>query len=154
MSKLRDVGGEELIFAPGRSNVDGNELLAEFIRKDARTRRDVAESSQKQGSGPVLAAWPTREKVVEIADDHRTRALRVIPWAKGEVDAWVASAEPELPGPAVRPTGRLPLDPVAIQGPTASKENFHTDSSATIPSAHQRPVDPCVAEDGQTVAAT
>jgi hypothetical protein len=52
----------------------------------------------------------------EIADDLRTRALCVVPWVKGEIDAWAAAADPELLGPASGPEPKSSLDPVVVEG--------------------------------------
>lgn len=70
--------------------------------------------------GVALAAWPTRDKLGEIADSPGVRGLVVVPWAAGEVDAWVAAANPDRLGPAAAKappaapgTG---LDPVVVEG--------------------------------------
>lgn len=67
--------------------------------------------------GPVLAAWPTREKLGEIADDPRTRAPFVVPWGSGEVDAWAADRRTsKLLGPAVRLEPSSGLDLIVVEG--------------------------------------
>lgn len=65
----------------------------------------------------MLAAWPSRDKLGEIADDRRTTALAVVPWVEGEVDAWVAAVAPERLGIA-EDTQIAPgsLDPVVVEG--------------------------------------
>lgn len=45
--------------------------------------------------GAVFAAWPSREKLAEIADDYRTRALCVISWAEEETTAWEQATHPK-----------------------------------------------------------
>ncbi|KUH70733.1 hypothetical protein AU184_03790 [Mycolicibacterium novocastrense] len=115
MSMVDEVGGEPLIFAPGRANVDHNNLLSEFIRRTGVPVATWRSPARGWNGGPVLAVWPTREKLGEIAEDRRTRALCVVPWVKGEVDAWAAAAMPELLGPAVMPEHKS-LDPVVVQG--------------------------------------
>jgi hypothetical protein len=115
MSVVSEVGGEPLVFAPGRANVDHNQLLSEFVRRTGVAVSTWRSSARGWSGGPVLAAWPTREKLGEIADDPLTRALCVIPWVEGEVDGWVASAKPELLGPAVGPDP-VSLDPVVVEG--------------------------------------
>lgn len=115
MSMVPKVGGQPLIFAPGRSNVDHNNLLSEFVRRTGVAVSTWRSPARGWSGGPVLAAWPTREKLGEIAEDQRTSALCVIPWVKGETDAWAAAAMPELLGSAVMPEERS-LDPVVVQG--------------------------------------
>lgn len=64
----------------------------------------------------MLAAWPSRDKLAEIADHRGVRALCVVPWADGEADAWAAAATPELlVGAAQRPVAVVD-DPVVAEG--------------------------------------
>jgi hypothetical protein len=116
MSQLPEVGGEAMIFAPGRANVDDNQLLSKFVRRAGVVVATWRSAARGWSGGPVLAAWPTREKLGEIAEHPRTRALCVIPWAKGEVDAWAAAVKPELLGPATVPEAKSSLDPVVTAG--------------------------------------
>lgn len=116
LTKVSELGGKPLILAPGRSNVDGNQLLSSFIKKTGIAVATWRSPARSWSGGPVLAAWPTREKLGEIADDPRTTALCVVPWVKGEVDGWIAAVKPELLGPAVLPTETTSLDPVVIEG--------------------------------------
>jgi hypothetical protein len=66
--------------------------------------------------GPVLAVWPNRVKLGEIADDPRTAALCAVPWVLAELDAWQAAANPEPLGAAVAPMVTSSLDPVVVEG--------------------------------------
>lgn len=116
LSMVPQVGGKPLIFAPGRANVDRNQLLAEFVRRTGTAVSTWRSSTREWSGGPVLAAWPSREKLGEIADDPRTRALCVIPWVKGEVDGWATAAKPEILGPASSPQPESSLDPVVVEG--------------------------------------
>lgn len=116
MAKQREVGGSVLVFAPGKQNIAGNTVLAEFCRRaDVRvaTWRTAASG---WGGGPVLAAWPSRDKLAEIADHHGIRALCVVPWADGEVDAWASAADPELLLGATLSAASTVIDPVVVEG--------------------------------------
>lgn len=113
-----EVGGEPLIFAPGRSNVSGNQLLTDFIRETGVAVSTWQSAARGWNGGPVLAVWPTREKLGQIADDPRTRGLCAVPWARGEVDAWAAASRPQLLGPAAMPVPKSTLDPVVVAGLT------------------------------------
>lgn len=116
MSKVSEVGGQPMILAPGRANVNHNQLLSEFVRRTGVVVGTWRSPARDWSGGPVLAALPTREKLGEIANDPRTRALCVVPWVNGEVDAWSLAAKPELLGPAVMPQPTSTLDPVVVQG--------------------------------------
>lgn len=115
MKKVSEVGGAPLVVAPGRANVDHNSLLSEFVKRTGVTVATWRSRPRDWHGGPVLAAWPTRQKLGEIADDPRTAALCVVPWAKGEVDAWAAAESPELLGPAAV-TESTALDPAVVEG--------------------------------------
>ncbi len=119
MSKTKEVGGQPLVYAPGQSNVRDHELLSRFAKTSGVSVATWRGTSSWSG-GPVLAAWPNREKLGEIADDRRTRAraLCVVPWAAGELDAWIAAAQPELLGPALVPAAGpgQDLDSVVVEG--------------------------------------
>ncbi len=110
------LGGTVYIFAPGVANVRDNRILGRFAKTPG-----VVTGTWKSGGawsgGPVLAAWPSRDKLGEIADDHRTHALVVVPWDAGAVDAWAAAVAPERLGSAAHTDVAIPeLDPVVIEG--------------------------------------
>lgn len=101
----------------GLANVSNNQLLSEFVNRTGVAVGTWRSRATGCYGGPVLAAWPTREKLGEIADDPRTRALCVVPWGNGEVDAWAAAAaQPKLLGPAVRLEPSSGLDPIVVEG--------------------------------------
>jgi hypothetical protein len=55
-------------------------------------------------------------QLAEIADHRGVRALCVVPWSEGEVDAWAAAVQPELLlGAEERPV-RAIIDPVVVEG--------------------------------------
>ncbi|VBA68779.1 hypothetical protein LAUMK142_05813 [Mycobacterium pseudokansasii] len=100
----------------GLANVSNNRLLPEFVNRTGVAVGTWRSRATGWYGGPVHAAWPTREKLGEIADDPRTRALCVVPWGNGEVDAWAAAAQPKLLGPAVRLEPSSGLDPIVVEG--------------------------------------
>lgn len=113
--RVRRTGGRPLVYAPGRTNVEDNPWLCEFVGEtDAFVATWRRPAAGWQG-GPVLAAWPTPEELARIADDHRTGALCVVPNSLDEVAEWVQAARPELLGPAVPPPGAARLDPVVAE---------------------------------------
>lgn len=114
--QTRDIGGSPLIYAPGRPQVDHNQLLSEFVNRTQVAVATWRSPARGWPGGPVLAVWPIRDKLGEIADHPHTNALCVVPWTKGEVDAWAAATQPELLGPAANPETTNSLDPVVIAG--------------------------------------
>jgi hypothetical protein len=119
--KTKELGGQPLVYAPGKSNIEDVPLLAQFAKTPGVAVRTWRQRHAPWRGGVVLAAWPTREKLGEIADGRQVRGLVVVPWAEGEVDAWVAAADPERLGPVSVPPvddtrrGRN-LDPVVAEG--------------------------------------
>ncbi|GCE44197.1 hypothetical protein Rhow_008495 [Rhodococcus wratislaviensis] len=117
VTQLEAQGGQLLVFAPGKQNVENHDLLREFTRRTGVAVGTWRGRVLGWSGGPVLAAWPDRQKLGEIAADPRTTALCVVPWAQGEVDAWSAATTPELLGPATAPQLKgEPLDPVVVEG--------------------------------------
>lgn len=117
MRTTADRGGQPLVYAPGKSEIRDAPLLEEYTKRPGvavGTWRGIAAWS----GGPVLAAWPSREKLGLVADDSRTAALVVVPWVPGELDAWIAAAQPEVLGPATATTSvsLSDLDPVVSEG--------------------------------------
>ena len=97
-------------------DINHNQLLSAFCN---RPGIEVATWRQRPGGwggGPVLAAWPSRDKLAEIADHQGVRALCVVPWAEGEVDAWAAATDPELLLGAEQRAVRSVIDPVVVEG--------------------------------------
>jgi hypothetical protein len=73
ISKVPDVGGDPLILAPGRANMDGNAVLSAFVKKTGVAVATWRGPARGWSGGPVLVARPTREKLGEIADDLKSR---------------------------------------------------------------------------------
>ncbi len=112
----RRLGGQILVYAPQKAQVERHELLRSFMRHSAVVVGTWRRPVIGWEGGPVLAAWPDSAKLGEIADDPRTTALCVVPWVKGEVDAWVEAVGPELLAGAEAPKADGdPLDPVVIE---------------------------------------
>lgn len=80
--------------------VDRNSLLLSFVKQTGVTVATWRSLSRGSYGGPVLAVWPTTEKLDEAAGDSRTTALCVVPWVKGELDGWATDEHPALLGPA------------------------------------------------------
>ena len=96
LAKQVEVGGEVLVFAPRMLNINQNSLLATFCKRPRIHIATWRKSASSWSGGPALAAWPNRVKLAEIADRTGVRALAVVPWVDGEVDAWAAAAHPEV----------------------------------------------------------
>ncbi|MFC3962212.1 hypothetical protein [Nocardia jiangsuensis] len=116
--RSRRFGGTPLVYAPGRSNVDDNPWLREFVDEARALVATWRRPATTWRGGPVLAAWPTPEELTRIADDRRTTALCVVPNSLDEVAAWAQAAQPRLLGPAVPPPGAARLDPVVAEALT------------------------------------
>lgn len=117
--KHRELGGRTLVFAPTKSSIAKHEIVSKFIK---RPGVNVMTWRQRNAvdwpGGPVLALWPNRKNLAEIADHHGIRALCVVPWVDGELDAWQAAAKPELltGATALETDPNSGLDPVVVQG--------------------------------------
>ncbi|MGC4112216.1 MAG: hypothetical protein QM747_17735 [Nocardioides sp.] len=109
IAQQRQSGGQILLYLPGKQNLRANPVIERFSRLPG-----VVVGTWRAGStfswsgGPVLATWPNREKLAEIADAHRVTALCVIPWVDAEVEAWQAAAAPELLAEQLRLVRRRP----------------------------------------------
>ncbi|MBY6350621.1 hypothetical protein [Rhodococcoides corynebacterioides] len=118
----RDIGGTVLLFLPLKSSLPRSGVLARLALRPGVVVAGSRGRIDGWNGGPVLAAWPTREKLAAIADDARTRALCVIPWNADEVSTWVLVARPvRLDGArddGTRDASQV-LDPVVVQGLTA-----------------------------------
>jgi hypothetical protein len=113
----RDVGGTILLFAPQKGDL---KRMDNHIARLA-DHPDVGIGTWKGfihdwSGGPVLAAWPSRAKLGEIADDRRTRALCVIPWNADETAAWEQAFHPVLLAGASPRLVSHGLDPVVVAG--------------------------------------
>lgn len=113
------TGGQILLFVPKKSDLSTmNNRIAQFAKIPGVAVGTGRGHIDNWSGGPVLAAWPTREKLAQIADDFRTRALCVIPWAEGETTAWEQAAHPELLADAASAAAGPELHRVVIVGLT------------------------------------
>ena len=109
------TGGQPLLWAPTRDNIERNGLL-----RAAGATAGIATATWRSGldqwrGGPVLALWPSRQKLGDIADDRRTSALCVVPGNARDVEGWIAAVDPELLGDTTRAPAEA-LDPVVVEG--------------------------------------
>lgn len=117
--KRAELGGTVLLFVPQKGTLARNDnAIARFA-----TQPGVVVATWRGGvsgwsGGPVLAAWPSREKLVEVADDPRTRALCVIPWLEKDTTAWEHAVSPERLDDAAPAPSAPRLDPVVVTGLT------------------------------------
>lgn len=111
------VGGTALLYVPLKSSLNNNALLGAYSRRPGVVVGTSIGRITGWSGGPVLAAWPTRDKLALIADDRRTRALCVIPWNDTDTAAWQHVAAPDLLGEAIEPPASTQvLDPVVVEG--------------------------------------
>lgn len=114
------VGGQILLYVPQKGALGSmDNLISEFATVPGVVVGTWRGHVGGWSGGPVLAAWPDREKLAEIADDHRTRALCVIPWAEGDTTAWEHAAQPKRLAGASAPAAGPQLHPVVVVGLTA-----------------------------------
>jgi hypothetical protein len=117
LEQQRATGGQTLVYVPQKKALTTTSLVSELAKVPGVAVGTWRGRVDGWSGGPVLAAWPSREKLAEIADDPRTQALCVIPWAEEETTAWQQAAHPELLAGAT-PTTTDELDPVVAVGLT------------------------------------
>lgn len=107
-------GGVPLLYAPGKRNVEQDDLLRAFAARYPLMTWTKRWGTQWSG-GPVLAAWPDEQHLAEIADLPRVTALCVLAWGEKDVIAWAAASGAINLDPQA-PAATLPsLDPVVQQ---------------------------------------
>jgi hypothetical protein len=114
----KTVGGTALAYAPGMRNIRDNDMLSKFTQQSGVVLGTWKKIATWQG-GPVVAAWPDREHLAEIADDRRTLGLVLLPWNKGEHDGWIHAINPQRLDGALEPDPSASpdvLDPVVVAG--------------------------------------
>ncbi len=118
-AQQKAVGGQVLLFVPQKSTLNhSGDLIAQLAKVPGVAVGTWRGYVSGWSGGPVLAAWPSREKLAEIADDRRTRALCVIPWVDEDTTPWEQASQPELLAGALAKTSAPSLDPVVIVGLT------------------------------------
>lgn len=91
------TGGQILLYVPKKGDLDvTNNRISQMAKVSGVVVGTWRGYIGDWSGGPVLAAWPSREKLAEVADDRRTRALCVIPWVEGETTAWEQAVNPQL----------------------------------------------------------
>lgn len=113
------VGGNIMLYVPAKASLQTSDGPLARLSK----LPDVVVATWKTGivswrGGPVIAAWPSRDKLAHIVDDSRIRALCVIPWETDDTLAWRQSSDPELLGDAMEADDGIALDPVVVVGLT------------------------------------
>jgi hypothetical protein len=115
----KSVGGQVLLFVPRKGDLSRmNNLISRFAEIEGVAIGTWRSYGRDWPGGPVLAAWPNRVKLAEVADSSRTRALCVIPWADGETTAWQRAARPELLAGAPMASAAPDLHPIVVVGLT------------------------------------
>ena len=113
------TGGQILLFVPSKGDLNTmDNPISQFAKVTGVVVGTWRGHISGWSGGPVLAAWPSRDKLAQIADDRRTQALSVIPWADGETTAWEQAAQPELLAGASPPDSGPGLQPVVVGGLT------------------------------------
>lgn len=114
--QLESVGGQPLLYVPGRQHLNADTTLEQLARRIA-TATWRAQPRGGWSGGPVIAAWPDRRHLAEIDDDARTAALCVIDWSEQDTAAWLAAFSPTLLAGQTTPTIASRIDdPVVAEG--------------------------------------
>ncbi|MBO0881475.1 MAG: hypothetical protein J2P17_14250 [Mycobacterium sp.] len=113
------TGGEILLYVPRKGDLDTmNNDISRFAKESGVVVGTWRGHVGNWSGGPVLAVAPTRDKLAEIADDCRVRALCVVPWNAHETAAWEQAVHPELLAGASATTVSPDLDRVVVIGLT------------------------------------
>jgi hypothetical protein len=108
-------GGQPLLYAPGKQNVQHDPLLSQFGSRYAlmtwRTRYGTTWSG-----GPVLAAWPDAKHLGEAADMPKVTALCVLAWLDKDVLGWAAAHGAANLDPTASAAALPLIDPVVREG--------------------------------------
>ncbi len=113
----RDLGGQPLLYAPGRTNYQRDPILLPLSRQIMTETWKTLNNARWSG-GPVLAAWPNEERLALIDGDRRTAALCVLAWSPRDSSAWSSAYDPQILSPGVGRSPTVQLDPVVEQGLT------------------------------------
>lgn len=114
VEQAQALGGQPLLYVPQRSTPENDPQL-ERLSRAVKTETWQTLRRGLWTGGPVFAAWPSAEKLAEIADDYRTTALVVLSWNKRDVRAWAAASQPAmLSAGAATPAVPGP-DPVVVE---------------------------------------
>ena len=95
--KQVECGGDILLYRPSRDDLSKHPVMREFIDEHVLvdvTWRTMWRTTWK--AGPVIAAWPDRAHLAEIARHPGTRALCVLGWNETDTTDWQTLAKPEI----------------------------------------------------------
>ncbi|MET7768788.1 hypothetical protein [Nocardia sp. NPDC005366] len=112
---IRRIGGTPLLWVPKASTVATCTALREFVDNHRVVVAVAGEPIPEWHRGPVLAVWPRRAELAELADEPRTTALCVAPLRLDDIAAWAALTQPELLGAAIMPPAPPAPDPIVAQ---------------------------------------
>lgn len=113
IEKHEELGGKILLLIPHKGSFARmNTLLTDFGKLSDVTV-DTLRGGLSWPGGVVLAAWPARDTLATIADDHRVRALCVIPWNEDVTRSWESAYRPHRLGGGTAPSVTA-LDPVVV----------------------------------------
>lgn len=117
IQKHEELGGKVLLLIPHKGTFASmNNLLTDFGKLSDVTV-DTMRGGLAWSGGVVLAAWPARDSLAAMADDHRVRALCVIPWDEDSTKSWEVAYKPHRLGGDAAPSVTA-LDPVVVVGLT------------------------------------
>lgn len=133
----RRIGGTVLVWVPNDSTVDTCAALREFVDTQRVVAAVAGEPAPEWHRGPVLAVWPSRAELAELADDPRTTALCVAPARNADLVAWAALTDPELLADAVLPPTPPTTNPVVAQALITMSGMLTTPLTLASPSDHR-----------------
>lgn len=123
------------IWTPLKSNLDGRDDLAEFVRRHSDVEHITGRGrGMPKGTGPVLMAWPDLDDIAQLTRFGRgIRALCVLTGNPEEIHPWVAGADRAVLGDESVWARRSPnISPVvveALRGLTATINHNNTISA-------------------------
>jgi hypothetical protein len=90
-----------LLWIGRKADLENEKLFVAFSKRyPVMTERD---RSAAWAGGPVIAAWPSADKLADLVAMPRMTALVVLEWNPSDVAAWAATAKPELLTPGGAP---------------------------------------------------
>ena len=134
LERKAQLGGTILVYLPTKRVADSHPILGGLIRQ-----RAAVEATWKTmmgtgwSGGPVIAAWPDRTHLADIAKDRRTRALCVLGWNEKDTEGWARAVSPEvLAGKESFATVNL-ADPIVVAALTTLTHLVNQNNALTDP---------------------